>query len=108
MTGASGLGTWVKESVAPVLVSESASSYQKDQCDRKPIGSLELHGRKGSWRGLKYPRRTSVGEMTGLWKGGQVLTGSQLRKGPIKSGKFSDGSDTFSGHAPVQGTQLRS
>jgi len=28
-------------------------------------------------------------------------------KGPLESGKFSDGSDTIPGNVPVQGTQLR-
>jgi len=77
MTGASGLGTWVKGNVTPILVSESASSLLEVQRDRGPTRSLELHG-------------------------------SQLGKGPIESGMFSDRSDTIPGHVPVQETQLRS
>jgi len=44
--------------------------------------------------------------MPGPWRVGQRSIGSQLGKGPIESGMFSDGSDTIPGHVPVQGTQL--
>jgi len=35
------------------------------QHDRGPIGSLELHGRRGSRKDLKCPRRIMVGETLG-------------------------------------------
>jgi len=35
------------------------------QHDRGPIGSLELHGRRGSRKDLKYSRRILVGERLG-------------------------------------------
>jgi len=44
MVRASGQGTWVTESVAPVLASESALHFREVQHDRGPTGSLELHG----------------------------------------------------------------
>jgi len=47
-----------------------------------------------------------VEETLGPWRGGQELSGSQLGKGMIESGKPSD--NTIPGHVPVQGTQLRS
>jgi len=50
------------------------------------MGSFEIHERKGSRRGPKYPRRTLVGEMLRPWKEGQGPFGSQLEKGPIESG----------------------
>jgi len=68
----------------------------------------ELHERRGSQKGSKYPRRTLVGETSEPWRGGQGPVESQLGKWPIESGMLSVGSDTIPGHVPVQGTQLRS
>jgi len=48
--------------------------------DWEPTGSLELHRKRGSWKGPKYPRRTLVGETLGLWRGGQVPNGESVRK----------------------------
>jgi len=48
-----------------------------------------------SWRGFKYSRRTLVGEMPGTWKVEQGKIGSQLEKGLIESGMFSDANDTM-------------
>jgi len=62
MVGASGQGTWVTGSVAPVLASEYAHSFQHD---RGTNGSLELHGKRGSQKDPKYPRRTLIGETLG-------------------------------------------
>jgi len=106
MTGASGLGTWVKGSVAPVLASKSASSLWEVQRDLRLTESLELHGRRGSQKDPKYPKRTLVGEtLAGPWRGGQGTIESQLGKRPIESRMFLDGSDTIPSH--VQGTLLR-
>jgi len=58
--------------------------------DWETTGYLELHGRRGSWRGPKYSRR----------KAGE--------QGLIECGMSSGGSDTIPGHVPVQGTQLKS
>jgi len=74
------------------LASEFTSSLWVVQHDRGPIGSLKLHGRRGSQKGPKHSRRTLVGKMPGSRRGGQVLIGSQLGKGPIESG-ISDGSE---------------
>jgi len=68
MVRASGQGTWVMGSVAPVFVSESACSFLgKSNMTGDPLEALELHGRRGSW---KYPKRTLVGEMLGPWREG--------------------------------------
>jgi len=75
MTGASGLETWVKRSVAPVLWASPPVHYREVQRDRRRTLSLELHMR-GSQKGPNYPRRTLVGETSGPWTGGQ---------GPIES-----------------------
>jgi len=96
IVGASREGTWVKGSVASRQASLPVH-FREIQHDRGPTGTLELHGRRGSRRDPKYPRRVLVGETLGPWRGG---------KGPIESGMLSDGSDTISGHVPVQGTQL--
>jgi len=48
---------------------------------------------------------TLVGKTLGRWRGGQGPIGSELGKGPIENGTFSNGSDTIPGHVPVQGTQ---
>jgi len=82
--------------------------YREVQRDRKPTGCLELHGRRGSLKGLKYPRKTLVGETPGPWKEGHGPIGRQLGKRPIESGMPSGGSDTIPRHVPAQGTQLRS
>jgi len=47
-----------------------------------------------------------VEETLGPWKTEQGLSGIQLGKGTIESGKPSD--DTNPGYVPVQRTQLRS
>jgi len=75
--------------------------YTEVQRDRGPTGSLELHGKRRSRKSPKYPRRTLVGETPGLWRGRQEPIESWLGKGPIKSGMFSDGSDTIPDNVPV-------
>jgi len=55
----------------------------------EPIGNLELHGKKGVGKVLNISRRTLAEETLGPWKGGQGLSGSQLGKGTIESGKLS-------------------
>jgi len=77
-SGASGLRTWAKGSVAPVLTSESASSLPGRTAWPGPTGSLELHGRRGSRRESKYPRRTLIGETSESWKEGQGPIGSEM------------------------------
>jgi len=49
-----------------------AGNMGKGEC----CSSIELHERRGSQRGLKYLRRTLVGETP--WSGGQGLIGSQV------------------------------
>jgi len=55
-----------------------------------------------------YPKINLVGKTPGPAELGQGPIGSQLGKGPIESGIYYDGIDNFSGHVPVQETQLRS
>jgi len=107
MNGAIGLGTWATRSVAPVLAASLPVHCQEVQRDRRPTGSLELHGRRGSQNGPKYPRRTLAGETLWPRRGGQRPIGNQLGKGSIESGIFPDGSDTIPGLVPAQGTQLK-
>jgi len=84
MTGASGLETWEKESIAPVLARSLPVHYRTVQRDREPTGSLQLHGRKGRRRGL-YLGRVLV-ENSEPCKDGQGPIGSHLEKGLIESG----------------------
>jgi len=63
--GASGQEKWVTGSDALVLASESALLFQEVQYDRGLTGSLALHGRRGSGKDPKYPRRILVEETLG-------------------------------------------
>jgi len=58
-------GTWVMRSVAPVLASESARSFLGNLHDWGSTGSLKIHGRRGSQKDLKYPRKILVGKTLG-------------------------------------------
>jgi len=102
MVGVSGQGTWVKDVLLWFWQASLPVHFREVQHDWEPTGSLELHGKRGSQKGPKYPRKTLVGEMLGLWRGGQVPTGNRLGKGPIKSGILSDGCVTIPGHVPAQ------
>jgi len=74
----------------------------RDNSEEGELDREELHGRIGSRRSPKYPRRTLVRGTTGPWKEERGSIGSQLGKGPIESGMFSDGNDTIPGHVSVQ------
>jgi len=63
-----------------------------------------VHGRIGSQKDPKHPRRTLAGETSEPRRRGQWPTRNRLEKGPIESGMIPDGSNTTPGHAPVQGT----
>jgi len=67
MTGASGLGTGAKGSVAPVLASESASWLPGSPVRSRDPRKFRATQKRGSWKGPKYPRRTWVGETPKLW-----------------------------------------
>jgi len=68
ITGASELGIWAKRSVALLWQGELPVHYRGVQYDRGPTESLELHKRKGSRKGPKYPRTTLVGKSGGRGK----------------------------------------
>jgi len=59
------------------------------------LEAYEVHGRKGSRKDSKYPRRIFVGETLGPWRERYGPTGNRLGKGPIESGMIVDGSDTI-------------
>jgi len=94
--------------------------YREVQGDRRPAGSLELHGRRGSRRGLKYPRSTLVGKRWGRGKKGKgrlkvaclkmVLTPfpAMYRVTHNKCHSFNANSVSRVAFFWVQGTQLRS
>jgi len=107
MVGASGLGIWVKGVLLRFWRASLSVHFREVQHDRRSTGSLEAYGRRGSWKGSKYPRKTLDGEMLGSWREGQGPTGNRLGKGTIESGMLSDGIDTIPGHVPVQGIQLK-
>jgi len=60
---------------------------------RGPNGSLELQGRRESWKDLKYPRRILIGKTLGPRR-----EWSPFGKGPIESDMILDGSDIIPGH----------
>jgi len=44
--------------------------FPRIQHERGPTRSLELHGKRGSRKDPKYPKRILVGETLGPWRGG--------------------------------------
>jgi len=60
--------------------------YREVQRHWGPTESLEPHGKKTNQKGPKYSRKALVEETMGPWSGGKGPIGSQLGKGPIKSG----------------------
>jgi len=57
MTRASVLRTWIKESVAPFWRVSPPVHHREVERDQDPVGNLELHGRRGSQKGPKYPQK---------------------------------------------------
>jgi len=62
---------------------------EKSSLTGEPIGNLELHGKKGVGKVPNISRRTLVEETLGPWRKEQGLSGSQLGKQTIESGKLS-------------------
>jgi len=60
-----GQAAWVTGNVAPFGQASLPVHFREVQHDRGSTGSLELHGRRGSRKDPKYPRRIFVGETLG-------------------------------------------